>query len=145
MLVGKIIVEDGLLSRVRFLRGAAENDWLMSGTVLLASAARGRLTEVATIGRLTETVEIEVSANWFPEDPAAIGRFEDPAAIGRLTEVATIGRLTETVEIEVSANGFPEDPAAIGRLKDPAAIGRLEIVATIGRLTETVERFEIST
>ena len=92
MLVGKIIGEDGLLLRVRFLRGTAENVKLMSGTVLLAGAAIGRLTEVATIGRLKETVELGVSASWFLEDPAAIGRFADPAAIGRLTEVAKIGR-----------------------------------------------------
>ena len=55
----------------------------------------------AKIGRLTETVEIKVSANLFPEDPAAtIGRIEDPAAVGRLTGVATIGRLTEVATID---------------------------------------------
>ena len=56
-------------------------------------------------------VEIEVSANWFLEDPPAIGRFEDPAAIGRLTvtverfEISTrrvrIGARAKLLELEL--------------------------------------------
>ena len=96
----------------------------------MAGAAIGWLTKVATIGRFTETVEIDVSANWFLENPAAIGRLKDPAAIGRLIEVATIDRLTETVEIKVSACWFPK--------------GRFKGVSTVGRLTETIQTFEFS-
>ena len=42
----------------------------MSGTVVLAGAAIGRLTEVATVDRFTETVEREVSASWIQQQLA---------------------------------------------------------------------------
>ena len=61
--VAKIIVEAGLLLRVRFLRGAAENMRLTSGTVpLLKKSPTDNFSEVCNIIMLDDFIVIQLTS-----------------------------------------------------------------------------------